>query len=231
MFLITNAAAGSLEHAASKNKIKMITMKKILLSALLLTATTLALYAQDGKKRIHGENRKHHMMIGEQLKLTEEQKKKMQSLNEDYRKKMIELRKKEDITVKAWKEQMEALKKQHREDLQSLYTTEQKAQLEKMKLERKEKTKTHEKAQLERMKSQLGLSNEQTEQIMKQRTEMTQKMQALRENKSLDQAKKMEEMKNLMKTNKEYLKYILTEEQQKKMEELKKQQHGKKRRV
>ena len=207
-------------------------MKKILLSAMLLTATTFVIHAQEGKKRMHEDNRKQHMMLlQEKLKLTEEQKLKMQTLNEDYRKKMTELRKKEDITVKAWKEQMESLKKQHREDLQNLYSKEQKEQLEKMKLERKELGKIREKGQIERMKTQLGLSNEQTEQIIKQRAEMTQKMQALRENKSLDQAKKMEEMKILMKTRKENMKTILTEEQQKKMEELKKQEHGKKRRI
>ena len=51
------------------------------------------------------------------LNLTEDQKQKAKTLNEDYRKKMDELKKKDDILVKDWRNQMTELSKKHMEDM------------------------------------------------------------------------------------------------------------------
>jgi hypothetical protein len=55
----------------------------------------------------------------------------------------------------------------------------------------------------------------------KNRKELAEKIRSIRENKSLSHEKKREEMKELMKKQKENMKSILTEEQFKKMKESK----------
>lgn len=61
---------------------------------------------------------------------------------------------------------------------------------------------------------------------------MAEKIKAIRENKSLSDERKKEEMKELMKKQKETMKSILTEEQMKKLQEERKHgpggMHGKK---
>ena len=110
-------------------------MKKIIFSLIVLVFTITILQAQHPEKRMQGQQRngKSHM-AHQQLNLSEEQKNKLKSLNEEFRKNMTELKKKDDITVKEWKTRMADLKKQHNSNLQNVFTPEQKSQMEKMKL-------------------------------------------------------------------------------------------------
>ncbi len=73
------------------------------------------------------------------------------------------------------------------------------------------------------MKTRLGLTDDQSAKLEKNREEMMEKMHSIREDQSLSEEKKREEIKTLMKTRKETLKSILTEEQLKKIKEGKKQ--------
>ena len=192
-------------------------MKKILV---LVLAMVTIIAAQAQKKRItDGRRDLRDKMLTEKLNLSEEQKQKAKTLNEDYRKKMTELRKKEDITVKEQRTQMMELNKKHREDMRGLLSKDQKEQIEKMKLERKKMAEIDGDARMEKMKLRLDLNNEQVEKIKKQRTEMREKIKAIQENNSLDMTKKREEMKALLQERKESMKSILTEEQQQKMQE------------
>lgn len=203
-------------------------MKKVILTAF----AAIILIAADAQERRMSGNRRHaetmkrhpqHMMA-ERLKLSKEQKQKAKTLNEDFRKNMMELRKKDDITVKEWKKQMADLQTKHRESMQNLLSKEQKDQMEKMKTDRKKMAEIDANARMEKMKLQLDLTNDQAENMKKQRTEMMEKMKALHENKSMDMMKKREEIKSLMEKRKESMKSILTEEQMKKMQEM--QKHG-----
>ena len=134
-------------------------MKKIIFSLIVLVFTITILQAQHPEKRMHGQQRngKSHM-AHQQLNLSEEQKNKLKSLNEEFRKNMTELKKKDDITVKEWKTRMADLKKQHNSNLQNVFTPEQKSQMEKMKLERKQMAEIDAKARMEKMNLYLGLS-------------------------------------------------------------------------
>ena len=109
-------------------------MKKIILAGLVMSMAV-AVQAQDGKHRRH-EGMKHRTDAIHKLNLSEEQKAKFKTQHEDFRKKMEELKKNENITVKEWKSKMEGLRKDHKEKIQGILTGEQKAQLEKMKAER-----------------------------------------------------------------------------------------------
>ena len=194
---------------------------------MLAMVTIVAAKAQ--KERIPEQRSYRDKMMAEKLKLSDAQKQKAKTLNEDYRKQMDELRKRDDILVKDWRNQMTELNKKHREDMSALLSQEQKAQIEKMKVERKKIAEINGNARMEKMKVHLDLSNDQMEKMKKQRSETLEKMKSIRENKSLDMMKKREEMKTLMQKRNENMKSILNEEQYKKMQEMRKSMPRKRR--
>jgi Spy/CpxP family protein refolding chaperone len=206
-------------------KIKKYTMKKTFLTAMILSMAFGVLYAQDEKPFHKGKKpmqKGMHSMMAEKLNLTGEQKDKMKSLNEDFRNQMTELRKNENITVKEMNNRKETLRKNHKEKVQSLLTNDQKAQLEKMKQERKAKHEAGTKARFEKMKTNLGLTDAQAAKIDKNRTASMDKMKSIRENQALSSEQKKEQFMELRKQQKEQMKSILTEEQLKKMQEMRK---------
>jgi hypothetical protein len=219
----------------SASKLKIITMKKILLMLLAGSFAALSVNSQeiperkrDGQGPHERHGKMHHRKGGamglHKLNLTDAQKEQMKSQHENFRKQMEELKKNDNITVKEWKTRMENLRKENKTKMENILTAEQKAQVEKMKIEKKAMHEVDAKARLEKMKIHLGLSQEQASKIEKNRKEMAEKMKAIRENKSLNDEKRREEMKELMKKQKENMKSILTEEQLNKMKEGKK--HG-----
>jgi hypothetical protein len=199
-------------------------MKKIIVLCLAM-ATLATTHAQ--KKRLHEGNR--DQLLVEKLKFTDEQREKAKRMNEEFRKNMTELRKKDDITVKEWKSQMSALNKKRHEDMRNLLSKEQKMQMEKLKTDKRKIAGINANARMEKMKLRLDLNDEQVAKLKKQRSEITEKMKGLHENKSMDMMKKREEMKMLMKERKENMRSILTEEQMKKMQEMRKSTHKKRR--
>jgi hypothetical protein len=201
-------------------------MKKIIV-LMLAMITIVAVQAQ--KERVTEQRGYRDKMMAEKIKLSDEQKQKAKTLNEDYRKKTDELRKKDDILVKDWRNQMMELNKKHKEDMSALLSREQKEQIEKYKVERKKMAEIDANARMEKMKLRLDLSNDQMEKIKKQNSEMHEKMKAIHENKSQDMMKKREEMKVLIQKNKENMRSILNEEQFKKMQEMRKSMPRKRR--
>lgn len=208
-------------------------MKKLILSAIIVSLA-FTVNAQEIPERkgerpmIHHKQRGHHdrRMALKQLNLTDAQKEQFKTQNEAFRKQMGELKKNENITVKEWKSRMENLRKDHKAKIESIFSAEQKAKLEKMKVEKKAMYEVDAKARLEKMKIHLGLTDDQAAKLSKNRAEMAEKMKAIRENKSLSDEKKREEMKELAKKQKETMKSILTEEQLKKMKEGRKHRPG-----
>jgi Spy/CpxP family protein refolding chaperone len=195
-------------------------MKKIIVSTFILAVATLGLQAQKTPQEKHGKfSGRHHQEAFQQLNLSEDQKAKFKSANEDFGKQMKALKANENITVKESKSKMESLRKDHRAKVQSLLTPEQKTQLAKAREERGSRHKADQEARMEKMKTRLGLSDDQAAKLKSNRAEMSGKMKALRENKSLSEEQKKEQMKELMKKQKESMKSVLTEEQLQKMNE------------
>src|SRR6187431_555736 len=194
-------------------------MKKIIVMML----SMVTIFVAQAQKEKNPEERGHRdKMMAEKLKFSNEQKQKAKALNEDYRKKMDELRKKDDILIKDWRNQMMELNKKHKEDMSALLSKEQKAQMEKYKVERKKMAEIDAIARMEKMKLRLDLSNDQMERIKKQRTESLEKMKVIRENRSQDMMRKRVEMKSIMQKRNENMRSILNEEQYKKMQEMRK---------
>ncbi len=200
-------------------------MKKIILSAfiVMLAVSVKAQEIPERKSdRPHMMERKGHPHGKEfqNLNLTTEQKVKFKSQNENFRQQMQELKKNDNITVKEWKLKAENLRKEHKAGISGILTEEQKAQLEKRKVEGKEKFVNMAKERGARMKTELGLTEEQSAKMRSNRQEMGEKMKAIRENSAVGMEQKKEQMKEMMKKQKEYIKTVLTEEQLKKFKEM-----------
>lgn len=207
-------------------------MKKIILSAAVILLATVAVNAQEiperkaGKPGMHQKHKRGHGMDMKALNLTDAQKEQFKKERESFQKQMEELKKNENITVKEMKERRESIHKAHKAKIDGILTAEQKAQIEKSKVERKARTEDMMKKRSEGMKTRLGLTDEQSAKFEKSRKETAEKMKALREDKNMSEEKKREQMKEIMKNQKESMKSILTEEQMQKMKEGRKHRGG-----
>ena len=94
-------------------------MKKIILCTFVLAVAIQGLRAQEMPERKRETiNNRHHSDGFNRLDLSEEQKAKFKSMNEDFRKQMQDLKKQDDITVKEWKGRMQKLRTDHKEKMQ-----------------------------------------------------------------------------------------------------------------
>jgi Spy/CpxP family protein refolding chaperone len=196
-------------------------MKKIILSALIAVAVAGGASAQDQQPRREGFGR-HHYGAMAQLNLTDQQKAEMKTINEDFKKQLTELQKNEDITVREWKSRMKNLREDHKTKVDKVLTAEQKASIEKARQDRKGKMhKRGGRQGMDNLKKELNLTAEQESALKQQRTEMMQKMKAIKEDKSLTDEQKKTEMKKFREQQHQSLKSILTEEQINKLEQKK----------
>jgi Spy/CpxP family protein refolding chaperone len=195
-------------------------MKKIIVCTIVLAVAIQSTRAQEmpERKREKIETR-HHKDGFHRLNLTEDQKAKFKSLNEDHRKQMQDLKKNDGITVKEWRTRMENLRKDHRDKMSSLLTEEQKNLLNKSRQARDKKRGDRREAGIDRMKSRLNLTDDQTTRLKESRSQMADKMKSIRENQSLTDDQKKEQVQELRKKQQETLKTILTEDQLKRLHE------------
>ena len=172
--------------------------------------------------RHHG--RGQDMMV-KKLNFSDQQKQQLKTINSGFHKKLMELKKNEDITVRESKAQMSALHKDHREQMQALLTPVQKDQIAKMKQERMEMAKVNANARAEKMKIKLGLNDTQASQLKTIRTDMMAKMKSIHTDNSLSQEQKHEQIKALVMQQKDQLKTILTPDQLQQLQQMRMQHH------
>jgi protein CpxP len=207
-------------------------MKKIIMTILAGAFTAIAVSAQEIPERKdegykpHAKSRMHGKRSMANLNLTEDQKAQFKTLNMEHRKQMEELKKQDNITVKESRERIEKLRKEHKEKFQSILTTTQKEQMQKNREEQKASREKMARKGGDRMKAELGLTDEQSAQLQKQRKETGEQMKAIRENSSLSDEQKKEQMKALHKKQQDAMKSVLTEEQIKKLKERKGKREG-----
>lgn len=198
-------------------------MKKLLIPLVAIFAITATASAQDkmGKKGSH--HHKHQKgMMAKQLNFTDAQKIQAKSINEDFRKKMQDLNKQENITVKEQRDRKSAILKERKAKMDGLLTAEQKTKLAQLKADRKAKNEQHYAKRLEKMKTSLSLSDEQVSKLKAQRIATIAKAEKIKNNESLSREQKKEQMMALKAEIKEQHNKILTPEQLKKKEEMKK---------
>ncbi|MCC6286691.1 MAG: hypothetical protein IT249_02290 [Chitinophagaceae bacterium] len=209
-------------------------MKKIASGILALMIGIAALQAQEKNEKappppsqMHQKHpgkpgmRGRHDMDFKKLNLTTEQQSQMKKIHEDFKGKMDNLEKSEaTITLKDYREKKKVFETQRHDQIQNVLTREQKDQLAKMHSERGRKFDGGPRRGMDRMKAELGLSDEQSAQIKTLQEDTKAKMKSIRENQSLSEDEKKQQIMVAFKNQREGINKILTPEQQKKMESM-----------
>ncbi len=162
------------------------------------------------------------------LNLTDEQMTKLKSMKRDMRQQMDELRKNDGLSPKEYHEKIEALRKDHQAKFQSILTPEQQKEMQKYKAARDARGSELKGKRRAKLKEKYNLTDDQMAKLADNHKIMSEKMRAIRENNSLKDDEKKEQIKQLMKERKENLKSILTKEQLEKMKEHRKDHPKKK---
>ena len=170
----------------------------------------------DGRHEGFGGGR----MLAGKLHFSDQQKQQLKDINSQYRKQLTDLNKNLDITVREQHAKLADLRKSHLQQVEALYTPEQKTQIQKMKDERKQMAEVNAKARAEKMKIRLGLSDDQAQKLKDLRTATASKMKDLRSNQSLSTDQKREQIRKIIAEQKEQMKSVLTPDQQKQMEQM-----------
>jgi Spy/CpxP family protein refolding chaperone len=215
-------------------------MKKLLIALIALVSISLTASAQttpsvrqhptvERKREAmrHHRHRKirrmhrHHRMA-QQLNLSDQQKAQAKVYRQDYKTQLLELNKKENITVKEQRDSKLALRKEEKAKMQSLLTPEQKSKMAQLKADDKAKAEQHYATRLDKMKAKLNLSDKQVTALQSQRATMMEKFKAIKEDDTMDRVAKKEKLMALKTQLKEDRKKIFTADQLKQMEEMKK---------
>jgi Spy/CpxP family protein refolding chaperone len=200
-------------------------MKKILTGMLAIALFAGAAQAQDTTK--HRDHKGQKQMVSKKLNLTEDQKARIKSIN-DSRRTEIQALNNTALTVDQRKGKMKELHQKYQTQMQSVLTPDQKEQMKSFKEKSKGK-----KGELGRhhgakgkMES-LNLSQDQKDRMQKMRESYKGQFGAIRDNKSLTDDQRKEQMKSLKQKQHEDMKSILTKEQADKMQSFKKDHKAK----
>jgi Spy/CpxP family protein refolding chaperone len=200
-------------------------MKKIMMMAIAFTLAVFSANAQVERKAKHHKQQKQHAM--QQLNLSEDQKKQAAAMKQEYRAKMQELNKNENITVKEYRDMKEPLRKEQKNRMQGMLTAEQKQKMEQLKQDKKARHEAHFARQLDKMKTKLQLTESQVAKIKADREAMKTRVKGIKENQGLDRVQRKEQLMALKNERKAQMDNILTAEQKEKLKEMKKNRHGK----
>lgn len=172
-------------------------------------------------KRGNEMNKPHnrHKMMN-QLNLTDAQKQKAKSINDDYRNQVKDLEKNDNITLKDYRSKKASLEQERKSKFEALLTTEQKNKMAQAKKDRSEKMKMMSEKRMGKMKTDLNLTDDQVAKIKEQQQSSMEQMKTIRENSTLSEEQKKEQLMDLHKNMRESMKNILTADQLKKREEL-----------
>lgn len=160
-------------------------MKNKIICLLVIVLAITTVQAQDPQRKMR-----------QQFVQSEEQQKKLKALQEDYRKNLMDLRKKDDITVKEWRNRMADLQKKHRDNMQSFLPPEQKERTGRMKMQRNRMADINARTRMNRLNMQLnhGLN----ENLYRLRHRMHGQMKSLREHPSMEMQKRRGEIRSLI---------------------------------
>jgi Spy/CpxP family protein refolding chaperone len=182
-------------------------MKNLFLSLIAITTITFSAKAQENnsgktenpteQKKEYGKHKRFdHQEMAEKLKLTDEQKQQMKSINSDFKNRMQEL-KNQNLTAEELKEKRQALAKERMEKVQALLTSEQKTQMQQFKKEGKHERGMASGKRMEKMKSTLNLTDEQLAKMKAEKEVFKSKEEAIKNNESLTADQKNEQLKLL----------------------------------
>ena len=154
------------------------------------------------------------------INLTDAQKQQAKALNEDYNTKVKNLEKDENITLKDYRAKKASLEQERKSKFQALLTPEQKDKIAQDRKARSEKMKMMAQKRLDKMKTDLNLTDDQVAKIQEERKSSMDQMKAIRENSSLSEDQKREQLMDLHKSMHDSMNKILTADQIKKRDEM-----------
>ncbi len=213
-------------------------MKKYLIALLVFTIIAVAANAQltdnstktspnPRNSKMHGHrpgyamnSHRGNFMMMTDINLTDAQKHQARALNEDYHVKVKNLEKDNNITLKDYRAKKASLEQERKAKFQALLTPEQKDKIAQDRKARSEKMKMIAQKRMDKMKADLNLTDEQVAKIQEQRKSSMEQMKAIRENSSLSQEQKKEQLMNLHKSMHDSMNSILTADQIKKRDEM-----------
>lgn len=218
-------------------------MKRIITSAFVIMLTLGAAQAQTtspDKKQGHKKERK---MAFDNLNLSEDQKARLKTVREDYKKQSADLKNNTQLSADEKQKRRKELHQQFRSQSDAILTPAQKDQLANNKAEWKEKSKAGKKEwkkdsragnnkrkgmqRGQDFQKELGLSTEQQQKMEQLRNDFRNKFSSLRSDNSLTEDEKKERMQVMRKQQQDQMKSILTPEQIQKMESLRQQRNKK----
>lgn len=218
-------------------------MKRIITSAFVILLTIGAAQAQTTSTDKHPGHKKEHKMAVDNLNLSADQKARLQSIREDFKKQSQELKNNITLSAQEKKARRKTLHEQFRTQSESILTSDQKEQMAKNKAEWKANHKNEKREGKKNseargaksrgmqraadMQKELGLSTDQQQRMAQLRTDFRNRFSSLRSDNALTEEQKKARMQELRKQQQEQMRSILTPVQIQKMESHR-QQSGKK---
>lgn len=190
-------------------------MKRIITLSIAALVFAGSAMAQDNKKdssaRWKFDGKHHHQAAGKEkaakfakeLNLSDAQKQQIKQINQEY------------------KGKDKSMRDERKSKIEAVLTADQKAKLQQLREQRSGKNKEQHGQRGADMKKELGLSDAQSQQLKALNEDFRKQAEAIRNNSSLSQDQKKEQLKTLGEQRKEKMKTILTPDQQKKLEGMK----------
>ncbi|WP_157580330.1 hypothetical protein [Segetibacter koreensis] len=194
-------------------------MKKITLGvmALAIGFSSMAQIADStSNKHKTFHNRENHLggQNLEKLNLTDDQKAQIKIVNENFRQQMQDVRKNANNNADDLKAKRRDLMKEHKEKINAILTPAQRKQAEDMRQEFAKENKGQMHGQrFEEMTKDLHLTPEQAAKMKDLNAAFRTDIQSIRQNNSLSQQEKKEQLKSLMKKHRADMETSLTDEQ------------------
>jgi Spy/CpxP family protein refolding chaperone len=209
-------------------------MKKLIALTLVLASVGFTASAQERREvktpRAEEKMRMHDRKSMQDLNLTEAQKTELKAQRESAKAQLQAIKADGSLTDAQKAEKAKAIHQEQKTKMQALLTAEQKTKLEEGRKVAKERGKEMGEKKKQAYKD-LNLTSEQSAKLKANREASKAKMDAIRNNSSLTEEQKKAQIKELKKTSKADMKNILTAEQIQKMQQMKKEKHGKGRKM
>ncbi len=177
--------------------------------------------AQEDAQKAKCKEKKEHAM--EALELSDDQRAEIDALREEMKDKRATLKADESLDEAARKEEMKALKSEHKEAISEILTEDQLAKLEEIKAEKKAERKAKrdaitpeevaEKQTAKMLEVIDNLTSEQEEQLHALNLKVAMKIDAIKKDETMTDEKKKEFIKGNKEDKRRMLETILTEEQ------------------
>lgn len=154
------------------------------------------------------------------INLSDAQKQQVKALNEEYRKKVANLEKNDNITLKDYRSQKANLEKERKGKFDNILTQEQKNTISSNRKKMMEKREIMSQKRLDKMKTDLNLTDDQVAKIQDQRKTMMEQSKSIQDNASLSEEQKREKLMELRRSNHNSIDKILTADQLKKRDQM-----------